>query len=90
MRKMICILIIILLIKCRAYKPRKLDLSNEIIIKINGTGTQQILNSAYIYKQDQILLDRNKVNINEENKILIWEKEGNIIVMKWDNKLTSC
>ena len=85
-----CILIIILLIKFRIYKPRKLDLSNEIIIKINGTGTQQILNSAYIYKPDQILLDGNKVNVNEENKILISENKENIITMKWNNKLTSC
>ena len=58
-----CILIIILFIKFLIYKPRKLDLSNEIIIKINGTGIKNILNSGYIFKPNEILLNGTLVNL---------------------------
>ena len=57
------------------YKPRKLEKSNEIIIKINGRGKQNVLNSEYEFKPDEILLNGNNSNIDEENKILILEKK---------------
>ena len=85
-----CILIIFIFNKFLIYKQRKLDLSNEIIIKINGAGIQHILNSGYIFKPTETLLNGALINLIEENKILISEKGENIITMKWNNKLIDC
>ena len=92
MKKINFILIIVLshIYLFQIYKPRKLQISNEITIKINGRGNQNVLNSKYEFKPDEILLNGKNSNIDEENKILILEKEENIVRMKWNNKLIDC
>ena len=74
----------------KIYVNRKLYSLNQITIKIKGEGTQSILNSEYEYIPDEILVNGNPSNIVEENKITNLENEENIILMKWNNKLTSC
>ena len=69
---------------------RKLDLTNEIKITINGKGTQSVLYSQYSYRPDTILIDGNSYTINSQNKISNLQNEKNIITMKWNNKLTDC
>ena len=74
----------------KIYVNRKLYSLNQITTKIKGEGTQSILNSEYEYIPDEILVNGNPSNIVEENKITNLENEENIILMKWNNKLTSC
>ena len=68
-----CILIIIfvLIYKSQIYKSGELNLVNEITLKINGKGRQNILNSGYEFIPDEILLYGVNCNIEEANKILI-------------------
>ena len=69
---------------------RKLGLSNEIIIKINGGGTQNILNSNYLLKPNEIIVNGNPATINEENQVIDLPNKENIIIMKQDNKINDC
>ena len=51
--------------RTQIYKQKRLsDLSslNEIFIKINGSGTQKILNSNYIYKPNQVYVQGNSTS----------------------------
>ena len=76
----------------RFYKSRKLYLSNEIKIKIEGTGTQEIFSSDFDLNHNppsivllngiNVPLDGNKIN----NLI---EEENNITII-WENKLNNC
>ena len=75
----------------RFYKSRKLYLSNEIKIKIEGTGNKEIfsLNSDFINNPPSIvLLNGNNVPL-DGNQINLIEEENNI-TMIWENKLTKC
>ena len=53
-------------------KSNKIDLSNEIIIKINGKGNQSILYSQYSNKPDEVLINGNSYIIDNENKIILF------------------
>ena len=82
--------IIIIKIKDTAsLRIRKLNKLNEIQIKIIGTGKQNILNSGFIHKPYEILVNGNPANIDSQNKINL-ENETNIITMKWNYKLSDC
>ena len=84
---LIPLIILVHIYKSQIFKSRKLNLQNEITITINGKGSQNILYSQYEFKPNEILLNGQNSNIDEENKILILEKEENIVTMKWNNKL---
>ena len=65
---------------------------NEIFIKIIGSGTQQILNPYYIYKPSQVYVQGNSTSylVDDYNRITGLQKNENIIIMKWDDKLQNC
>ena len=75
-------------------KKRLTDLSslNEIFIKINGSGTQKILNSDYIYKPSQVYVQGNSTSylVDDYNRITGLQNNENTIIMKWDDKLQNC
>ena len=75
-------------------KKRLSDLSslNEIFIKINGSGTQKILNSNYIYKPNQVYVQGNSTSylVDDYNRITGLQNNENTIIMKWDNNLQNC
>ena len=62
---------------------------NQINIKINGTGTNNILNSTFIYKPDEILINNHASSLDDENKIYL-ESEENTITLKWNSQLGTC
>ena len=69
---------------------RKLEISSEIIIKINSNGTQTIFNSKYYRCPDKIFLNNN-ILIGEKICSINLEDEENTIKMKWDdNNITTC
>ena len=72
------------------FRSNKINLSNEIIIKILGIGPQNILNPEYPKKPDQILINGNPANIDIENKISNLQNRENTILMKWNKKLIDC
>jgi len=89
---LINIIIIVNFIKIKTEK-RKIDSLNEITIKIKGKGEQNVLNSQFIFKPNEILLNGNPTIFDEENKIYILENEENeenLITLKWDTKLIIC
>ena len=75
-------------------KKRLSDFSslNEIFIKINGSGTQKILNSDYIYKPSQVYVQGNSTSylVDDYNRIAGLQNNENTIIMKWDDKLQNC
>ena len=71
-------------------KNRKLELSNEIKIRILGKGDQYILNSGFSSKCTEITINDKPGVLEENNMVSNLENEENIIVMKWDYKLTNC
>ena len=86
---LINIIIILNLIKIQT-QNRKLESLNEITIKIKGNGLQNVLNSEFQYKPNEILVNGNPSIIDEENKVNILENEESIIKLKWDKKLIIC
>ena len=72
------------------YRSNKINLSNEIKIKIIGIGPQNILNQEYLEKPKQILVNGTPADIDIENKISNLLNGENTIIMKWDNKLIDC
>jgi len=65
---------------------------NEIFIKINGSGTQKILNSDYIYKPNQVYVQGNSTSylVDDYNRITGLQNNKNTIIMKWDDNLQNC
>jgi len=79
----------------KIYTKKKLsDFSslNEIFIKINGSGTQKILNSDYIYKPNRVYVQGNSTSylVDNYNRIAGLQNNENTIIMKWDDKLQNC
>ena len=87
---LISTIIIVNLFKRHNTQIRQFESLNEIIIKIKGKGTQNILNSEYIYRPTEIIVDGDIYSMNEENQINNLEKEENIIKLKWIEKITDC
>ena len=77
------------------YVPLRMiqSLSNEITIKIEGTGEQLILSTNYSFCPNSIALNGNPVTINSVNCSLIniptGGSETNTVKMTWDDKLYS-
>ena len=88
--KRIYLLIFINLIFSIIAKNRKLVPQNKIIIKINGTGTQNILYEEFEYPPSQILINGYPGVIEEGNTINNLELIENNITMIWDEKLQDC
>ena len=76
--------------KSEINKSNKINLSNEITMKIIGISPQNILYSSYPKKPDEILVNGNPDNIDEENRINNLQNGENTIIMKWNDKLTDC
>ena len=76
--------------KNNIYQIRKLESLQQIIIKIKGNGTQNILNSDFSPLPSKIYVNGNNTNINDENKIYDLNDEENNIIIKWNNKLGNC
>ena len=76
----------------RFYKSRKLYLSNEIKIKIEGTGTQEIFSGYFDFNNNQpsiVLVNGNPVPLDGNKINNLIEEENNITII-WENKLTNC
>ena len=71
-------------------KYRKLSLSNEIKIKILGKGEQNILNNEFPCNCTEITINGKPGVLEENNIVSNLDNKENIIVMKWDYKLTNC
>ena len=71
-------------------KSNRIIFSNEIKIIIDGIGSQNVLNPGYSSRPDEIYVNGNHDNINEEDIFSNLENGENIIIMKWNNKLTNC
>ena len=61
---------------------------SEIILKIIGTGTQQILNGNYIYLPNQVFVNDEEVSVGKTITNLI--NETNVIKMVWNYTVTNC
>ena len=73
----------------RIRKINEINEINEITITIIGTGRQNILNSVFLQKPSEIIVNGNPSNLDSENKINL-ESDVNIIIMKWDIIVNSC
>ena len=69
---------------------RKIEINflNEIKIKIKGEETQNILNREFYPPPDEITVNGENSNILSENKITNLNNRENIIIMKWNSKIT--
>ena len=76
--------------KIEKYKKIKLYSNNEIKIKILGGGEQNILYDYFNNVPDQLIVNGKNSSIEEGNKIGNLKEGENIIIMKWNNKITSC
>ena len=73
------------------YRIRGNSLLNEITIRLNGTGTQNILNGNFEYPADEILIEDNSYSLGEKNTIIInLTNYDNNITMRWNSPLVSC
>jgi surface protein len=89
----IIIINLIFIVGCQSYKinrNRYIHLANQITIKIVGNNKQNILNSGFQYKPNEILLNGNPISIDSENKIDIIDEEENTVIMKWNIQLEDC
>ena len=71
-------------------KNRNLDLLNEIIIKISGTGTQNILSPSYSKSQPYEVLINGISSSFSDKKVSNLENDENYITMKWNYKVQDC
>ena len=69
-------------------KIEKFNFINEIKIKIKGGETQNILNSEFYSPPDEILVNGENTTILSENIITNLNNGENIIIMKWNSKIT--
>ena len=69
---------------------RKLNLLNEIKIKTIGKKKQNLLYIDFIEKPSKIIINDNPGYINENNTIISSLNDENIIIMKWNYKISSC
>ena len=67
LKKLIILILIIDVVYMYVEKFKKLDLSNEIIIKIKGKGSQNILYSDFPNKPDKIIIGEISYIINKYN-----------------------
>ena len=67
----------------------KLNFINQIKIKIQGEETQNILNSNFSPSPSEVTVNGGNSNILSGNIINGLNDEENIIIMKWDSKITS-
>ena len=72
----------------KPYILRKINLINQITIKVAGTGQKNILNSNFYYLPNKIII--NGVNQNSISYSYNLEEEQNIINMIWNNPIPTC
>ena len=89
----ISIIIIVFLIQIISNKNMLLVsfyLSNEIILKIRGTGTKKILSDSFSsanYPQSISINGESKTYINNQYNFI---QDENIVILTWGNLITSC
>ena len=89
----VSIIIIVFLIQIISNKNMLLVsfyLSNEIILKIRGTGTKKILSDSFSstnYPQSVSINGESKTYINNQYNFI---QDENIVILTWGNLITSC
>ena len=70
------------------YINRELDLNNEIMITIKGTGEQYIVSKSSSIMPNEIYVNGERQNTSGRTVNLV--EEENIIILKWNSPVTDC
>ena len=62
---------------------------SELILKIEGSGYQNLFNSTFLFYPDEIYIKEKKIENSENFRVFLNDSE-NIITLKWTKQITSC